>query len=298
VSVAFEAIDNIQCGSHVGHLYHGQRDLVDTLVAFFKKGLESNEFCLWVTSEPLSIQQAEAALHNAVANVSAYLSIGQLEILNYRAWHMKDGQFHPGESFKDLIQKEIMSIGNGFNGLRVAENMSWLEPGEWPSLVAYESVLNRFIRRRRITMVCSYCLEKCGPAELVNIIGNHSHCLVESSGRWELIANPSYNLSLPLAKGSLNYAEIGRLLGISRERVRRIVSRKPQGHPSSRPQRTSKKLLTSGEAAEILGVHVNTIRRWSNAGMLPSYRVGSRNDRKFKLADLHGLMSPKAKLER
>ena len=46
------------------------------------------------------------------------------------------------------------------------------------------------------------------------------------------------------------------------------------------------KLLSVGQAALILSVHPNTLRKWSNKGLLPSYRIGQRRDRRFALEDL------------
>ena len=45
-------------------------------------------------------------------------------------------------------------------------------------------------------------------------------------------------------------------------------------------------MLTTSEVARILNVHINTIRRWANQGVLTSYRIGSRGDRRFKKADI------------
>ena len=45
-------------------------------------------------------------------------------------------------------------------------------------------------------------------------------------------------------------------------------------------------LLTASEAANLLHIHINTIRRWSNLGILPSFRIGPRNDRRFQKRDL------------
>jgi excisionase family DNA binding protein len=41
-------------------------------------------------------------------------------------------------------------------------------------------------------------------------------------------------------------------------------------------------MLTSSEAARVLHVHVNTIRRWSNQGILRAYRIGPRGDRRYR----------------
>ena len=50
------------------------------------------------------------------------------------------------------------------------------------------------------------------------------------------------------------------------------------------------RLLAVGEAASILNVHPNTLRRWAQAGLLASWRVGPRRDRRFQLADVMGFM--------
>ena len=40
-------------------------------------------------------------------------------------------------------------------------------------------------------------------------------------------------------------------------------------------------MLTTGEVARLLNVHPNTVRRWSNQGVIKAYRVGPRGDRRF-----------------
>jgi excisionase family DNA binding protein len=45
-------------------------------------------------------------------------------------------------------------------------------------------------------------------------------------------------------------------------------------------------MLRVGEAARLLHVHPNTLRKWSTDGLIPSYRIGRRRDRRFALEDL------------
>jgi diguanylate cyclase (GGDEF)-like protein/excisionase family DNA binding protein len=44
--------------------------------------------------------------------------------------------------------------------------------------------------------------------------------------------------------------------------------------------------LTVARAAQILGVHPNTVRAWSDAGRLRYFRMNPRGDRRYRLADL------------
>ena len=50
-------------------------------------------------------------------------------------------------------------------------------------------------------------------------------------------------------------------------------------------------MLTTSEVARILSVHINTVRRWSNQGILKSYRIGSRGDRRFRREDIDSFFS-------
>lgn len=45
-------------------------------------------------------------------------------------------------------------------------------------------------------------------------------------------------------------------------------------------------LLTARQVARLLNVHVNTVRRWNDRGILKAYRIGPRGDRRFNKADI------------
>ena len=49
-------------------------------------------------------------------------------------------------------------------------------------------------------------------------------------------------------------------------------------------------LLTVGQVARLLHIHPNTVRRWSNKGILESYRICGRGDRRFKKEDVNQLL--------
>ena len=49
-------------------------------------------------------------------------------------------------------------------------------------------------------------------------------------------------------------------------------------------------MLTVREVSEILHVHTNTLRRWSDLGIVKAYRIGPRGDRRFKLEDIEQLL--------
>lgn len=87
-----------------------------------------------------------------------------------------------------------------------------------------------------------------------------------------------------LRETGLSYAEIGRRLGISRQRVWLIAKGKPKRIP--KPKVILKGMLAIGDVAQCLGVHPNTVRVWSEKGILKSYRIGPRRDRGFRREDI------------
>jgi excisionase family DNA binding protein len=54
-------------------------------------------------------------------------------------------------------------------------------------------------------------------------------------------------------------------------------------------------MLTVREVSQILHVHSNTLRRWSDQGIIKAYRIGPRGDRRFKQEDISLLLLEESK---
>ena len=53
-------------------------------------------------------------------------------------------------------------------------------------------------------------------------------------------------------------------------------------------------MLTTSSVAQILNVHINTVRRWTNQGILKAYRIGPRGDRRIRREDIAIFLSGEA----
>ena len=61
---------------------------------------------------------------------------------------------------------------------------------------------------------------------------------------------------------------------------------------------TTKTMLTIREASRLLNVHSNTLRRWSEQGIVKAYRIGPRGDRRFRRDEIAALLVERTKSSR
>ena len=183
----FDLIGDVPWGTHFCQFYQTQEDLIDILVPYFKAGLENNEFCLWVTSEPLSEKEVQKAMRKAVPNFDRYLTRGQIEIVPHSQWYLKDGAFNLQRVLKAWIDKLNQALAKGFDGMRVTGNTAWLEKRDWRNFAHYEEEVNRVIGRYRMIVICTYSLDRCGAFELIDVVNSHQFALIRREGEWELM---------------------------------------------------------------------------------------------------------------
>src|SRR5438445_323212 len=91
-NTGIEPVGEMPWGTHFCHFYETRDDLLETLLPFFKAGLEANEFCAWVVSEPLTEQEVWQALDRAVPGLDRYVSDQSIEVLKARDVYLAGGE--------------------------------------------------------------------------------------------------------------------------------------------------------------------------------------------------------------
>jgi PAS domain S-box-containing protein len=161
--------------------------MLEILVPYFKAGLENNEFCMWVTSEPLDEREAETAMKKALPDFQQYLQKGQIEISPYTEWYLAGGSFDSERVLNGWKRKLDEALDRGYDGLRLTGNTFWLEQKDWKAFSDYEAAVDSVIGNYKMTALCTYSLEKCGASEVIDVVGNHQFALVWRERKWELI---------------------------------------------------------------------------------------------------------------
>jgi PAS domain S-box-containing protein len=187
-----DVIGGVPWGTHFCQFYKTIQDLIDILVPYFKAGLESNEFCMWVTSEPLMVAEAEEAMRGAVSAFDEYMRQGQIEIIPYNEWYLLEATFDDDRVLNGWISKLEQALSKGYAGLRLTGNTFWLERNHWQAFTEYEAKVNNVIGQYRMIAACTYSLDKCDAAAIIDVIKNHQFALIKRERKWDIIESAIY----------------------------------------------------------------------------------------------------------
>ena len=187
-STGLQSLGELPWGSHICQFFAHGCDLRDTLIPYFKAGLENNERCLLVAMEPFTAEDARSALRASVGDFDRRERRKQIEIHDVRAWYNSDSIINGEEIVAGLLASEEKARADGYNGFRTQGNIGWLGRSQWDDFQDYEARVTRGLRGRRMISMCSYCLDSCGPKEFLDVTTRHSHALTRQRNDWSCVA--------------------------------------------------------------------------------------------------------------
>jgi hypothetical protein len=186
-------VGDLPWGSHFCQFYKTKKDMLDVLVPYFRAGLENHEFCVWVTSDFLTTEDALKAMKKGVPGFDGYLSKRQMEIFPYTDWYLKGGSFDLKRTLDMWMVKHDEALAGGFAGMRVSGNPYWIDnKKDWDDFASYEAEINNVIGGTRLLVLCTYSLKKCGLMEILDVVKNHEFALAMNQGKWQVVSNPTF----------------------------------------------------------------------------------------------------------
>ncbi len=185
-------VGELPWGSHFCQFYTTQQDMTDIVAPYFRAGLESNELCIWVTSDFLTTEDALKALKHGVPGFSDYLGSKQIEVFPHTDWYLKGGSFDLKRTLAMWMEKHDEALARGFSGLRVSGTPYWIDnKKDWDTFTDYEAEINKVIGGTKLLVLCTYSLEKCGVVEILDVVKNHEFALAMNQGKWQVVNMPS-----------------------------------------------------------------------------------------------------------
>jgi hypothetical protein len=114
----------IGLGDHVCQFFRTAHDLSQTLIPYFKTGLEQNEACVWVTAQPYPAERALSELRAAVPDADRLVAKGQLQIYSFDEWYLKYAELGLEELVRIWLARKEKATAVGYAGLRISGNGS------------------------------------------------------------------------------------------------------------------------------------------------------------------------------
>jgi hypothetical protein len=179
-------IDRVPLGMHACHFYKDRDQLIAALVPYFVAGLQGNERCLWVAAPPLPAKEAIEALRDAWDGVDDAVRSGALRIIDFEDWYLTSKDLKGLDVVELWIDEEERALADGYDGLRIAGNTSFLAPADWAAFMEYERAVSARFHGRHIVALCSYSQEHCHGAQISEAMEAH-HCTLQKVGTdWEV----------------------------------------------------------------------------------------------------------------
>jgi hypothetical protein len=188
-------IDQVPVGMHACHFYADRGELVAALVPYCIAGLRGNERCLLVTAPPLPASEAIQELRAAWVGIDEAIQTGALRVLDFDQWYASSGGLKGLQVVQLWLEEEERALAEGYSGLRIAGNTSFLTPEDWATFMEYEEAVSAHLSSRRIVALCSYALAVCNDVRMNEVIRTH-HCGLErTKANWRVVPNGEVDLT-------------------------------------------------------------------------------------------------------
>jgi PAS domain S-box-containing protein len=191
-NTGISVVGEVPWGTHFCTFYETTQDLLDILVPFFKAGLESKEFCLWIisNSELLTMQEATSALQKVVPDLDRHLSEGSIELVLHNKWFLEGGTFDFRKVASRFGEKLDEALAKGYVGMRLNGSPAWLYKDDDKALVTFEKEVDKLFPDLRIIGSCTYPIADSAAAELLDVADAHRFVITRRLGNWEILETP------------------------------------------------------------------------------------------------------------
>ncbi len=284
INTGITAISKVNRGTHLCHFFKGREDLTDVIIPFIRAGLVDNEKCILLTSDLLERNKVYRELNITVTDTNDYTNSGQLVVTDHNDWYTEGGKIDINNTLGRWIEAEKQALNEGFLGLRAVDVMPGEVSKDWDDIAHYEMFVDSLISKLEMVILCSYSLDNLGIDQVIEAAANHGVVIIRHNNDLIAIGNSRPAKVGIMKEAGLTYTTIAGGLGITKQRAHQILNKRriqKKEPPES---------LTTSIVASLLNLHINTVRPWSNKGILPAWRIGSRHDRRFNREDINKLV--------
>jgi PAS domain S-box-containing protein len=166
-------VTDLTPGDHLCCIYETEEEHQSLITQYLSHGLTRNEKVIYIIDA--HIAETILGYLREKIDVEPYLTSGQLSILEVSDTYMRDGVFDPDRMVSLLESETKRALEEGYNGLRVTGEMTWVLrelPGS-ERLIEYEEKLNSFFPTSKCMAICQYDRRRFSSEILLEVIRTH-----------------------------------------------------------------------------------------------------------------------------
>jgi signal transduction histidine kinase len=152
-----QQLTSLKQGDHVCLIYKNITEQMAAAVPFIRQGLARGERCVYIAADH-AVEEVVQALAAAGVDVGQERQRGALRLLTKADAYLRSGEFDSQAMIDFLRQVENEALADGFSGVRIAGEMTWVlgPKGGLNRLIEYEAMLNHFLMNSRSEILCQY----------------------------------------------------------------------------------------------------------------------------------------------
>jgi DNA-binding CsgD family transcriptional regulator len=184
-----ELLGQVPWGTHFSVFYETRQDLFDANAAFFKAA--RNEACFWAVADQIPLNEARDALRRHLPDLDEMLAAGQVEIVPGHDLYKQPGRVDCKAVMEALKAKAEAALASGYDGIRLSGCPLWHRAAIWKDFRDYERMLDRFVTRCRMLVMCTYSLLESPARDLIDVTRAHQCAIVIRHGEWDFFNAPA-----------------------------------------------------------------------------------------------------------
>jgi hypothetical protein len=186
-NTGLSALGDMPWGTHFCLYYETKQDFLDTLICYFRAGLNNNEFCLWVLSDgEVTAEEAWSVLRQGIPDAEEHAAAGRLELISHDEWFLQGGNLEVPKVIKLLEEKYERALANGLFGMRLNGSTAWMQKTNAKDLQIFEQTLNSSLAGHRIIVMCNFPLETSKASEFWSVAHMHRFTISVREGVREI----------------------------------------------------------------------------------------------------------------
>jgi hypothetical protein len=183
-----DAVLDFAWGVHAGQFHEDIAEMLEFVLAYFRKGLENREQCIWVIADPLASPAVAEFRRQALQCIEAQQL--QVDVVAHNAiFTDAQGKLKPWVALLEYwAMREQSALENGYQGLRIATDSQWVNREDWDHFLQYQYLATRALAQRRVKAVSTYSLATPWLEDIMDVAETHRAVFARRGKEWHRIA--------------------------------------------------------------------------------------------------------------